>query len=235
MRKGARPNMRHEESQNSNDMAVDVDSEREHAREAMHEGGRTLHTTLDSTKSDTPINEGLFGSWQPASWWLSTTNTQLLFDINPTTPAVLSTISAILATSLFFIWWRRRRCDQSGLTRRDGVHFSEEPVKQTSDPASEVSMDKQSLQARHIRSKSTTSLQSPNTNEAPDSAVARARLCEVLYDVYGGKTPEGGIDNKMVRAAGLDVSIHRSVVGVREVNGNSVRREHSLSRETPTS
>lgn len=45
-----------------------------------------------------------------------------------------------------------------------------------------------------------------NINAATDTAFEHARLCEILYDIYGGKTPEGGINTKAVRAAGLTVS-----------------------------
>lgn len=138
-------------------------------------------------------------------------NENLIFDIDPTNPVFL-VVTTVLAMTLLSIW--RLGYNIIRRRRRKSLQSAADPRGSRAAGVGGVGGD-DGVGERSIRTPTRLGVVTRAggrrgarlvVEKVTGSAEEQARLCEVLYDVYDGQVPAGGINSKDVRSCGLTVS-----------------------------
>lgn len=174
--------------------------------------GQLLAHAVDAVGLEPPESKGL----------------DLLFDIDPRDPAVILAFligCVCLAATAWCGRRRRRRRPNSGggIDRRPPA--SEDYVREGR-PKPPVGPSGNTRGNRRVAD--TPGTVSRSTSRASPGKVViltpqQVSLCDVLYDVYGGKVPSRGIENKAVEETGLSVGVGivGAVSSVQQCDGGS--------------
>lgn len=152
-----------------------------------------------STLSSAPPSSGALGS---AAAYLPS-GFPLKLEI---TPALIAGATALLMVTLSIVCWSTTRGRKMRRSQKYAISAQEampSAAQHTSPPGTRSTLRRLAAGA----STRSAYVNSVKTGQfAGSSPQEQARLCEVLYDVYGGEAPDGGINDKAVRASGLTVS-----------------------------